>query len=411
LLAQTFGIGLAPPEQALQAFEHGPTIASGAVSRYRWTILALGTGAQAAYSGVFLGIPVLAPALRTEYALTLPEVGLVIAAVNVGSVVTLLPWGLLADRIGERFVLATGLIGASAGLVVAAFATSFAVFVAAITVAGALGAGVNAASGRAVMGWFEERQRGFALGIRQTAVPLGGMAAALALPPIAAVWGLRGGLVALACGCFVAALAGLSGLREAPEIEDLSDLAHPLKDARIWRLSIGSGLILGAQASILGFAVLFLHGERGLSTAAAGGVLALIQLVGAALRILSGRWSDHVRARIAPLRQLALALAVSLVVTAALTEAPLALLLPALVAAGALSLSWNALSFTAAAELAGRARSGAALGFQQTALSVASTAAPPLFAAVVAASSWGVGFGLAALFPLAGLAVLRRLAI
>jgi sugar phosphate permease len=381
------------------------------VSRYRWTILALGTGAQAAYSGVFLGIPVLAPALRTEYALTLPEVGLVIAAVNVGSVVTLLPWGLLADRIGERFVLATGLIGASAGLVVAAFATSFAVFVAAITVAGALGAGVNAASGRAVMGWFEERQRGFALGIRQTAVPLGGMAAALALPPIAAVWGLRGGLVALACGCFVAALAGLSGLREAPEIEDLSDLAHPLKDARIWRLSIGSGLILGAQASILGFAVLFLHGERGLSTAAAGGVLALIQLVGAALRILSGRWSDHVRERIAPLRQLALALAVSLVVTAALTEAPLAILLPALVAAGALSLSWNALSFTAAAELAGRARSGAALGFQQTALSVASTAAPPLFAAVVAASSWGVGFGLAALFPLAGLAVLRRLAI
>jgi MFS family permease len=382
------------------------------VSRYRWTILALGTGAQAAYSGVFLGIPVLAPALRTEYALTLPEVGLVIAAVNVGSVVTLLPWGLLADRIGERSVLAAGLTGASAGLVAAAFAPSFAVFIAAITVAGALGAGVNAASGRAVMGWFEERQRGLALGIRQTAVPLGGMAAALALPPIAAAWGLRGGLVALACGCFVAALAGLSGLREAPETdEELSELAHPLKDARIWRLSIGSGLILGAQASILGFVVLFLHGERGLSTAEAGGILALIQLVGAALRVLSGRWSDHVRARIAPLRQLALALAVSLVVTAALTEAPLAVLLPALVAAGALSLSWNALSFTAAAELAGRARSGAALGFQQTALSVASTAAPPLFAAVVAASSWGVGFGLAALFPLAGLAVLRRLAI
>jgi sugar phosphate permease len=405
------GIGLTP-EQALQAFQHGATIASDAVSRYRWTILALGTGAQAAYSAVFLGIPVLAPALRAEYALSLPEIGLVIAAVNVGSVLTLIPWGLLADRSGERFVLAGGLVGASAGLVVAALAPSFAVFVAAITVAGALGAGVNAASGRAVMGWFEERQRGFALGIRQTAVPLGGMAAALALPPIAAAWGLRGGLVALACGCFVAALAGLSGLREAPETdEELGDLAHPLKDARIWRLSIGSGLILGAQASILGFVVLFLHGERGLSTAEAGGILALIQLVGAALRIASGRWSDHVRERIAPLRQLALALAVSLVVTAALTEAPLAVLLPALVTAGALSLSWNALSFTAAAELAGRARSGAALGFQQTALSVASTAAPPLFAAVVAASSWGVGFGLAALFPLAGLAVMRHLEI
>jgi sugar phosphate permease len=307
-------------------------------------------------------------------------------------------------------VLGTGLLGASLALTVAAFAPSLAVLVAAIVVASALGGGVNAASGRAVLGWFEERQRGFALGIRQTAVPLGGTLAALVLPPIAGAWGVRGGLVALALGCFVTALAGLVGLREAPAAEEeLHDLVHPLKDERVWRLSIGSGLILGAQACILGFAVLFLHGERGLSTAEAGVVLAATQLVGGTLRIAAGRWSDHVRARLRPLRQLATALAVSLVVTAILTNAPLALLLPALAIAGALSLSWNGLSFTATAELAGRARSGAALGFQQTALSVASTAAPPVFAAIVDAGSWSLGFGLAALFPLAGLAVMRGL--
>jgi sugar phosphate permease len=378
------------------------------VSRYRWTILTLGTAAQTAYSGVFLGIPILAPALRAEYDLTLPEVGLVIAAVNVGSVVTLLPWGVLADRLGERYVLGAGLSGASVALTVAAFAPSLAVLVAAIVLAGALGAGVNAASGRAVLGWFEQRQRGFALGIRQTAVPLGGTLAALALPRIAGEWGVRGGLIALAIGCFVTAVAGVIGLREAPaDEEEFDDLVHPLKDERVWRLSIGSGLILGAQACILGFAVLFLHGERGLSTAEAGAVLAVTQVVGGFLRIAAGRWSDHVRARLRPLRQLSTALAVSLVVTAILTNAPLALLLPALAIAGALSLSWNGLSFTATAEMAGRARSGAALGFQQTALSVASTAAPPVFAAIVDAGSWSLGFGLAALFPLAGLAVIR----
>ena len=382
------------------------------MSRYRWTILALGTGAQAAYSAVFLGIPVLAPTLAAEYDLTLPEVGLVIAAVNVGSVGTLLPWGLLADRIGERWVLATGLTGASVALVVAGFAPSFGVFVAGITAAGALGAAVNAASGRAVMSWFEERQRGFALGIRQTAVPVGGTIAALVLPPVAAEWGLRGGLVALSCGCFAAAAAGLIGLREAPPVdEELGDVTHPLKDPRIWRLAIGSGLILGAQICILAFLVLFLHGERGLSTAEAGAVLAITQIFGAALRIAAGRWSDHVHARMRPLRQLATTLAVSLAVTALLLDAPLVLLLPAFVVAGALSLSWNGLAFTATAELAGRARSGAALGFQQTALSVASTGAAPLFAIVVDASSWTVGFGLAALFPLAGLAVMRQLTI
>ncbi len=399
-----------PLEESAESSEHGPRIGSRAVSRYRWTILALGTGAQAAYSAVFLGIPVLAPALRVEYDLSLPEVGLVIAAVNVGSIVTLLPWGLLADRVGERSVLATGLAGASLALVAAAFAPSFGVFVTAIVFAGALGASVNAASGRAVMGWFDERQRGFALGIRQTAVPLGGMVVALALPPIAAESGVRGGLVALACGCFAAAAAGLVGIREAPlDEEQLGNVTHPLKDARIWRLSVGSGLILGAQICVLGFVVLFLHGERGLSTAEAAGVLALTQLLGAAMRVLAGRWSDHVQARMRPLRQLATALAASLVLTAALLDAPLGLLLPSLVAAGALSLSWNGLAFTATAEVAGRARSGAALGFQQTALSVASTSAAPLFATVVDATSWGVGFGLAALFPLAGLAVMRGL--
>jgi MFS family permease len=78
------------------------------VNRYRWTILALGTVAQASYSAVFLGIPVLAPDLRDEYGLSLTQVGVVIAAVSIGSLVTLLPWGLLTDRLGERSVLGSG---------------------------------------------------------------------------------------------------------------------------------------------------------------------------------------------------------------------------------------------------------------------------------------------------------------
>ena len=383
-----------------------------AVSRYRWTILALGTAAQASYSAVFLGLPVLAPDLRSEYGLDLTEVGLVLATVNLGSMVTLLGWGLLADRLGERLVLAAGLALASGALAAAAFAPGFAFLVVTLTLAGGAGAAVNAASGRAVMSWFGAEQRGLALGIRQTAVPLGGVAAALVLPPLAAAGGVRAGLLALAGGCLAAALAGAVGLREAPpETEELEDLTSPLRDGRIWRLSFGSALLVGAQTSVLAFAVLFLHGERGLSTAAAAGILALMQVLGAGLRIASGRWSDRLGARIAPLLRLSFALTVTLAVSAALTEAPLGLLLPALVAAGALSLSWNGLSFTAAAELAGRARSGAALGFQQTALSVGSAATPPVFAALVGASSWGIAFACAALLPLAGAGVLRRVAV
>jgi sugar phosphate permease len=383
------------------------------VSRYRWTILALGTAAQASYSAVFLGLPVLAPALRADYDLSLTEVGLVLASANAGAVLTLLPWGLLADRVGERAVLSAGLALAAITLAGAALAPGVLLLAVTLTAAGAAGASVSAASGRAVMSWFAPTERGFALGIRQTAVPLGGASAALVLPPVAAAGGVRAGLLVLAGACAVAAALGAAGLREAPpeEGEPLRDLGHPLRDPRIWRLSFGSSLLLCAQMSVLAFTVLFLHEDRGLSTSAAAGVLAGMQVVGAVLRVVSGRWSDRVGARIRPLLRLSFALAASLAASAALTSAPLPLLVPALVAAGALSLSWNGLSFTAAAELAGRARSGAALGFQQTALTAAAAATPPVFASVVDASSWGIGFGLAALLPLAGASVLRQLRV
>jgi MFS family permease len=383
------------------------------VSGYRWTILALGTAAQASYAAVFLGVAVLAPFLRADYDLSLTEIGLALATVSIGSMVTLLPWGLLADRIGERAVLAGGLGAAAVAMVAAAYASSFASLVAALTVAGAAGASVNAASGRAVMSWFDAGQRGFALGIRQTAIPIGGAVAALVLPAVATAGGLRAAFLALAGGCFGAAVAGGIGLREAPpdREETLTRSEHPLRDRRIWRLAVASALLVGAQMSVLAFAVLFLHDERSLSTAVAAALLAIMQLLGAGLRIGMGRWSDRVGRRVAPLLRLSFALAVALSTSAALTEAPLALLLPALVLAGALGLSWNGLAFTATAELAGRARSGAALGFQQTALSIAAAATPPLFAALVEASSWGIAFGCAAVLPLAGAGVVRRVAV
>ncbi len=93
---------------------------------------------------------------------------------------------------------------------------------------------------------------------------------------------------------------------------------------------------------------------------------------------------------------------------ALLVDAPLPVLVPAIAIAGAISLSWNGLAFTAAAETAGMARSGAALGFQQTVLGVYVSIGVPAFAALAAATSWRVAFAGSALFPLLGVLVLLR---
>jgi len=63
-----------------------------------------------------VGLPVLAPVLRSHYHLSLGRVGIVLGAVSLGMLGTLLPWGLLADRIGERAVMSWGLGGAGLAL-------------------------------------------------------------------------------------------------------------------------------------------------------------------------------------------------------------------------------------------------------------------------------------------------------
>jgi sugar phosphate permease len=377
--------------------------------RYRWTILSAGVVAQAAYAATALGLPAIAPAIRHDFGLTLTQVGVVLAAGNVGALVTLLLWGIVADLIGERAVIALGQAGTAGALLWAAYASSFAELIAALACAGALGAGVNAASGRAVMAWFDEDERGLALGIRQMAVPLGGAVGAVLLPALNDHISLHAAFDALAIGCFGAALVGAVLLRVEPA-EDHSVLSRPLRDPRVWRICVASSFYVITQLSLLGFFVLFLHDHRGVSTGVAAAGLAAMQVLGGIARIAVGRLSDRLRKRIAPLRVIALCISASVGITTAVLNAPVWIVLPALVVAGTFGLSWNGLSFTAAAETAGRARSGAAIGLQQSFLSAGAIVAPIGFATVVHHASWRVAFLLAALSPLAGYALLSPLA-
>lgn len=379
--------------------------------RYRWAVLAAGTAAQASLSAVFIGLPVLAPALRDEFDLSLSQVGLALASLWVGPILTLLGWGLLADRFGERLVLGTGLAVCGVLAAAAGRASDFPTLVLLLFLASATGASVNAASGRAVMQWFPVEERGFALGIRQTAIPVGGGIGALTLPFLEQAGGLEAAFGFLGVLCLAGAVVAALVIREPPVRDaELEGDAVPwtLRDRRLWTLSIGSALYLFAQVPLMSFVVLFLHDVQGVSAAAAALVLAAIQVGAIATRIGSGRLSDRLGNRLRPLRWVGLASAGGLLTTALLAENGLAILIAVLIVAGAIAMAWNGLSLTAAAELAGRARSGAAIGFQQTTLSAIGVFVPVTFAALVEATSWRIAFALSALGPLVGWWMLGR---
>lgn len=376
--------------------------------RYRWVVLALGMGGQAAFAAVFQGLPAIGPAIREEFALSLPGFGSILGAMTLGAMVSLVPWGLLIDRAGERWPLA-------AGIAVCAVALWFATTGGApslalgLFVVGAFGAVSNVASGSAVAGWFGPAERGLALGIRQASVPLGGAIAAVALPPLVAGGDPRKGLLALGAVCAVMALACATGVRDAASRRGRVRGRGPFRDRTLWRLALASSLLVASQVSVIGFVAIYLHDERGLSQVAAGVSLAAIQIAGVAVRIAVGRWSDRLALRLGPLRRMAMAMGVSWLLTPLLLDAAASVVIPALVVAGTLSFSWNGLSFTAAAELAEEGRSGTAIALQQTSLFAAAAAAAPLFGALVAAAGWRTAFAALAVGPLIAFGLLGSL--
>jgi len=378
--------------------------------RYRWVVLAAGTLAQASFSVSSVGLPGLSLALKSHYGLTLRETGVVLAAIGIGMLFTLLPWGLVADRADERWVIAAGLSGAAALLAVASTTHSFGAVTGVLVGVGALGASVNAASGRAIMAWFPRDELGLALGIRQTAIPIGGAIGAALLPVLGSSGSTRPAFLFLAGACATGAVVAVAFVRGGAKGEpELGDVSRPLRDPYMWLLGTGTGLYLLAQIGITSFVVLFLHDDRHVSKYGAGAVLTAIYVLAVAARIGSGRISDRLGNRLGPLRAIGVALALVTAAVAAATDAPLALLVPLFIVAGVLSMSWNGLAYAAAAETAGAARTGAALGFQQTLLGVVVAGAPPAVAAV-AAHSWRLAFFLAAAGPALGVLLLRRLA-
>lgn len=381
---------------------------------YRWVVLAVGTAAQAATAAYFLGLAAVTPALRDFFDLDLAGVGLLIGAISVGLVPTLIPWGAAADRFGERGVMTIGLLGSAAALGLTALVREPLAAGALLMLAGASGASVNAASGRAVLTWFPARSRGFAMAVRQTSVPLGAAVAAVALPAIAGAGGVPAVFGTLALTCLVAAVAVALAVREPPGArargtQPRGRTRDVLADRRLRRLSLAGLLLVVPQFLGSVFLVEVLHEGSGVSLAAAGGLLALTQLLGAAGRLGNGVWSDRA-GRLRPLRIVAVAVAVGFGLSALLQPGPALVLAVVLVPAAALAISWNGLVFTAAGELAPPGRAATAMAVSNTANYVGAAATPVVGGLVAQAFGWPTMLALGAVAALAAVATLHRLA-
>jgi len=375
-------------------------------SSYRWVVLCVGSLATASIAAVQGGLPAVSPAIQDAFDLTLVQVTAVFTAFAVGTVMTLLAWGMASDARGERAIIAVGLGGGSLALFAAAGSHGYVALLVWMLLAGMLGSAGIAASGRAVFGWFPRDERGFALGIRQTAVPAGAAIASFTLPPLASAAGVHAPLYALAGVMLAGAIAAAVWMREGPRVESAAPAApDAARDPRIWRLSAASSLMIIGQVGLTSLLVLYLYRERDWTAAHAALALGFVQVGAALARLSAGRWSDLRDERIEPFRRLATAAGVLLL--AASLGGPAAV--PLLMAGGVAAMSWNGLSFTAAAEISGRRQAGKAMGIQNTAMRVVAAGVPVGLGALASAVSWHAVFFVMGVTPLIARALLGPL--
>ncbi|HVX69110.1 MAG TPA: MFS transporter [Mycobacteriales bacterium] len=369
----------------------------------RWLILVLGLAAQAAASSYLYGLPMLLPQLRHEGDLSLASAGWLVAAPSIGLLVTLIPWGALVDRRGERGVMVSGLVLAGGFLVGAAATDDYAVRLVLLVLAGAGGGSVNSAGGRLVLGWFEPHERGTAMGWRQTAQPLGVALAAATFPPIANTWGIGWAIALPAALCVVVAAMVEVFVVDPPRLPRSATEPAPTSPYRgptLWRLHFASAMLVVPQFAVSAFALTYLVSERHWGTASAGRLLFAFQLAGAAGRVASGVWSDRVGNRLGPMRMVAAAAAVTMLAAGIGAANGWLLAVVALGVGVVVTVADNGLGFTATAELAGSSWAGRAMGVQNTGQNLTAALTPPLLGALITAHGFGWGFGVVALFPL-----------
>jgi MFS family permease len=371
----------------------------------RWSITLISLGVTTS-SFVFInGVAFLIPGLVARRGISLAEAGLLASMPSWGMVVTLIFWGYLTDRLGERIVMTVGSALTAAAAYAAASAQSLVAMGVFLFLGGMAAASSNTAGGGLVSGWFPPNKRGLAMGIRQTAQPMGIALGALVIPELTAS-GPNSGLMFPMLLCAASALASAIGIVDPPRkpwaTASDEELANPYRGSlTLWRIHTLSALLTMPQVVTVTFMLIWLMNHHGWSVAAAAGLVTVSQLLGALGRIAVGRWSDRVGSRMRLVRVIAIAAAANLFLLALVDHQGSRFDVPLMMAVSVLAVLDNGLEATAITELAGPFWCGRALGTQNTTQRLIAAAAPPLFGALITTAAYPLAWALCGLFPLA----------
>ena len=359
--------------------------------RYRWYALGMTTLGQAAANILTSAFGPLAPFLQNDLSISRAEVGLISTAVSLAAAPSALFGGRAADRVGERRVLIlSSIVGALAALAVSRSTSFWSLVVSCLGIG--LGNGVqNPAGSAAVMRWFPQHQRGLAMGIRQTGVPIGGILTAGVAPILALQYGWRSAYFMGGILSFVGAALITTAYFDPPRklahgtvaMRSLRDLA---RDTRLLRLALIFTCQVFTQMAATTYFVLFLHEALGAPVVTAGALFVVVNVAAMISRIGWGLISDRqFQGRRRPVLVIIIGLTVCSTLCAAFLPSQTPLWLVALLSTlfGVSAFSWTGILGTLIIETVGAESAGSSISLVQVLSAPATLFAPPLFGFLV----------------------------
>ena len=362
--------------------------------KFRWTILALISVSHVVGGTAQYAINTLAPFYKDELGLSHAQVGLFFSAFYLAMAGFSFGAGWLADRLGVRRTTLQGHLSLGVCTVAAAMAPSFAWAFICFFLAGLGYSFLNPASSKGVMAWFQRDERATAMGIKQTGVPAGGVLTAMLAPQLVLVFGWRGALAALGVLNFLFGFVFSFFWREPPN-EHAMAVSQPVRvleksgSLKIWSflpVSCGTAIYLVGQLSLITYVPLYLKDTMGFSPYWASQALALTQAGAVIGRVGWGVASDRLfggRRKVVLVLIGFLSAALIALLSLMTRQSSLYLLLAILFAAGICLVGYQGVSYALIGELAGKAKTGTALGMMITINATAATIGTPLFGHVV----------------------------
>ncbi|MGE7809672.1 MFS transporter [Lysinibacillus capsici] len=268
---------------------------------YRWVILLVATLSQTAATFVTYGMGPVASFYQMEWHLTSFQTGLIVSAVNIGPIFSMLLFGYLMDKKGEKQIIGWGsiLLGLSALLLIPV--NHYTTLLLVLIVVGIWYGSAQTGGSTAIVKWFPNKHRGLAIGIRQTGIPIGGALASTVLTylyqhhHLSSVH-LAQGLMAVGGGLLFLLLYKEPKQHDtatAPLIPFKEKMRAIRHNRALYPLFFVGMIMMSLQMIIIAHFMSYLHHEGGYTLTEAGRYLSLILFGGMFGRIVLAWMSDY----------------------------------------------------------------------------------------------------------------------